>query len=220
MAKKIIIFDFDNTLVKTRINFSAMKIQMAQSVKKYGLNFGKLEEIPKNYTAGNIIDQAEIYDQENNTNITKKLWKIVEKYERLGMADLTIDKEILNVLDDISDFNYPLAILTNNAKKPTLEVIKRFNIEAYFDLVIAREDVAKMKPDSEGLDLVIKHFSADPKNAVFIGDSWVDGVAANNANIRFILYKEKTLEAKRHEIKIWKHIKTMKELLPIIKEEF
>ena len=216
MSKPVIIFDFDNTLVKSHINFPAMKIQMARSVKKIGLDFGRLEEIPTKYTAGNIIDQAEIYDKENNTEVVKQLWKIVENYERQGLTDLTIDDNIFSMLKQLKEANFPLVILTNNARNPTIEVLKKYELDDYFDLVIAREDVVKMKPDKEGLELIIKKFSVKPIQAVFIGDSWVDCLAANKANIRFILIRDKMLDTVRHNIKIWKHITSVKDLIPII----
>ena len=58
---KCVIFDFDNTLVKSNIDFPAMKIEMTRFTKNYGLEFGSEEEIPHKYTAGNIIDRAESF---------------------------------------------------------------------------------------------------------------------------------------------------------------
>ncbi|MHA1213163.1 MAG: HAD family hydrolase [Candidatus Heimdallarchaeota archaeon] len=215
--KFAIIFDFDNTLVKSHINFPAMKISMARTAKENGLDFGKDEEIPSKYTAGNIIDEAVKYDKENDTNLAEQLWKMVERFERRGMENISIADEVLTTLDWLQDNNFSISILTNNSREPTLEVLKRFDIEKYFDLIVAREDISKMKPDKEGLDLIMKQLSLELENVVFVGDSWVDGVAAKNASIRFILIRDKNLDHNKYDINIWKHITSMTELIPILK---
>jgi HAD superfamily hydrolase (TIGR01549 family) len=218
MIKKqiFLIFDFDNTLVKSHIDFYNMKINMAKIVKEHGLDFGLEEEIPKKYTAGNIIDETAKYDSENNTNLAEQLWNLVEDYEREGMKDISIDDEVLTMLENMKENGIPMAVLTNNAKQPTIEVLDRFSIIKYFELIIAREDVSKMKPDKEGLEKILQDLSWDRESVIFIGDSWVDGLAAKKANIRFILFRDEKLDSKKYSIDIWKHLTSMKDLLSAI----
>jgi len=211
-----IIFDFDNTLIKSNINFPAMKISMARAAKKHGLDFGKEEDIPHRYTAGNIIDQVEEFDRKNDTQLVPELWDLVEKFERLGMENISIDEDVLQMLEYLKKKGISASILTNNAKKPTIEVLERFNISDYFDIVIAREDVKKMKPDKEGLEVIVQKLKLNLDKVIFVGDSWVDGVAAVNAKIRFILFNKKLLDSNKYNIKIWKHVQTMNELVELI----
>ena len=214
-----IIFDFDNTLIKSNINFPAMKISMARAAKKHGIDFGKEEDIPHRYTAGNIIDQAEEFDKKNETEIVAELWSMVEKFERMGMENVSIDDDVLQMLEYLKEKDISASILTNNAKKPTLEVLERFNISDYFDIVIAREDVKKMKPDKEGLEVIVQKLKLNPDKVVYVGDSWVDGVAAVKAKIRFILFNKKLLDSNKYNIKIWKHVQTMNELVELIDKD-
>ena len=211
-----LIFDFDNTLIKSNINFPAMKISMARAAKKHGLDFGNEEDIPHRYTAGNIIDQVEEFDKKNDTQLVTELWGLVEKFERLGMENISIDEDVLQMLEYLKKKGISASILTNNAKKPTIEVLERFNISDYFDIVIAREDVKKMKPDKEGLEVIVQKLKLNLDKVIFVGDSWVDGVAAVNAKIRFILLNEKLLDSNKYNIKIWKHVQTMNELVELL----
>ncbi len=212
-----IIFDFDNTLAKSNINFPAMKISLAQMIREYGIDLGRDEEIPNRYTAGNIIDEAKKYDDENNTNIALELWKVVENFERLGMENISIDAEVISMLKWLNENNFSISILTNNSRMPTLEVLERFQIKDFFDLIVARDDITKMKPDKEGIELIIQKLQLDPINVVFVGDSWVDGMAAKNANIRFILFNKDELDPNKYNINIWKHITAMDELVDLMK---
>ncbi|MHA1441029.1 MAG: HAD family hydrolase [Candidatus Heimdallarchaeota archaeon] len=220
MTKKItgIIFDFDNTLVKSHINFPALKIAMAQVARSVGLDFGKDEEIPHKYTAGQMITEAETFDNTDELNLVTNLWKLVEDHERKGMVGLTIDDEVFSMLNFLLEKKYTVTLLTNNSREPTLEVLKKYDMEKYFQLVIAREDVSKMKPDKEGLDLILNKLSLNREESVFIGDSWVDGQAAKNANVLFILFRDEFLSEEKYDIAIWQHIKTMNELVELLKK--
>jgi phosphoglycolate phosphatase len=211
-----LIFDFDNTLVKSKIDFPKMKIHMARVAKEHGLDFGLEEEIPHKFTAGNIIDQTAAYDNEHGTNLAEQLWKIVEDYEREGMERLTIDDDVFTTLEELKQLGIPMTILTNNSRQPTIEVLERYSIDKYFDLILAREDVLRMKPDKEGIDKILEALSWDRDSVIFIGDSWVDGAAAKNANVRFILFRDELLDAEKYGIIIWKHLTKMKDLLSAI----
>ncbi|NHJ85690.1 MAG: HAD-IA family hydrolase [Asgard group archaeon] len=211
-----IIFDFDNTLVTSHIDFPRLKITMARKLKQYGFDFGDEKEIPFNYTAGKMIEEADKYDEQNGTQLGTELWKMVEDFEREGMENLTIDDDVYFILDFLKKQSIILSILTNNAKKPTLEVLERYNIEQYFDLVIAREDITKMKPDKEGLIVILEKLKLTPDKAIFVGDSWVDGAAAKEANIRFVLIRQELLDTTKYDIDIWKHIRSIRELQELL----
>jgi len=213
-----IIFDFDNTLVKSHINFPKMKITMAHVARSVGLDFGVDEEIPHKYTAGQMITEAKAFDKDSKLNLVVDLWKLVEEHERKGMENLAIDDEVFLMLDFLLEEKYTVTLLTNNSREPTLEVLKKYDMEKYFQLIIAREDVTKMKPDKEGIDLILNKLSLDRDQSVFIGDSWVDGLAAKNADILFILFRDELLSEEKYDITIWQHIKTMNELVEILKK--
>ncbi|MEA2071910.1 MAG: HAD-IA family hydrolase [Asgard group archaeon] len=214
--KKLLIFDFDNTIITSHIDFPTLKVDLARKVKQLGLDFGPEEEIPHKYTAGEIIEEVEKIDQENGSNHAYNLWELVEEYERKGMENIGIDSCVKETLNYLEQKNYLLSLFTNNAKKPTLDVLKRFNILTYFKLIIAREDISKMKPSPEGIFHILEETKIPPKDAVFIGDSWVDGVAALKAGIRFVNLREKPLSIEKHpDLKVWKHIESFSELKDI-----
>ncbi|MHA1307494.1 MAG: HAD family hydrolase [Candidatus Heimdallarchaeota archaeon] len=212
-----IIFDFDNTLVKSHINFPALKIAMAQVARSAGLDFGKDEEIPHKYTAGQMITEAEAFENSKESDLVANLWKLVEDHERKGMENLTIEDEVFSMLDFLLEEKYTITLFTNNSREPTLEVLRKYDMEKYFQLIIAREDVSKMKPDKEGIDLIHNKLSLVREESVFIGDSWVDAQAAKNANVLFILFRDELLSEEKYDIAIWQHITTMKELVEILK---
>ena len=59
------------------------------------------------------------------------------------------------------------------------------NIKKYFNIIITAEDVNLKKPNPEGLEKILKYTKYDKNDALFLGDSRVDQLAAFNAGIKF-----------------------------------
>ena len=88
--------------------------------------------------------------------------------------------------------SYNLAVFTNRAD--TIEgVLKTHGMTSYFGQVVSCLDVAKPKPDPEGLFKILEATSSRPQEAVYIGDAPTDSQAAQAAGVRFIAYKTQNL---------------------------
>lgn len=96
------------------------------------------------------------------------------------------------------------AIATNRAD--TIEaVLEEFGLEEYFDRVVSSADVSRPKPDPEILNIILDHFNADSKEAVYVGDSSLDEQAAKAAGVHFVAFNNASLSADNH-------IKTLNQL--------
>lgn len=69
------------------------------------------------------------------------------------------------------------AIVTTAARENVRALLRHFGRERDFDLVIAREDVQKGKPDPEGYRKAMAHFGAEPKDCIAFEDAR-EGMAA------------------------------------------
>ena len=86
------------------------------------------------------------------------------------------------------------AIISNTADYIVEYIVKKFNIESFFDEIFALsfdKDQAFAKPSPMGVHLILKKLNYDPKNskALMIGDSIVDIYAAGRANIHACLLR-------------------------------
>jgi HAD superfamily hydrolase (TIGR01509 family) len=68
-------------------------------------------------------------------------------------------------------------------------------LEGYFDLVVSSLDVKRPKPDPESLLKILGHFDLAPHEAIYIGDSKIDELAARAARIPLVAYKNSRLSA-------------------------
>lgn len=80
---------------------------------------------------------------------------------------------------------FRLAIFTGRPRADAEFVLRRFNVEAAFERVIALEDVANGKPNPEGLHKVAGIMAPSPVIA-YIGDTIDDGRCATTAGVPFV----------------------------------
>src|SRR5256712_12932557 len=83
---------------------------------------------------------------------------------------------------------FQTALWTNNARAVTLPALERLGLAALLDLVVTRDDMSALKPDPDGWRVISERF-ADTRDAVVVGDSWVDGVAAAAGGVPVVAYR-------------------------------
>lgn len=102
-------------------------------------------------------------------------------------------KELLEILKP----GFGLAVATNRSN--TINKVLEWNrIDKYFDIVVSSLDVENPKPHPESLWKILRFFSIDPDQALYIGDSSVDRETAQAAAVPFVAYKNRFLEADFH----------------------
>lgn len=76
---------------------------------------------------------------------------------------------------------YVKAIITNTPKDCTKQILKKFNIETYFSLIITSDEVQKAKPDPEIIYKACEKLHISHKNVLLIGDTQSDVIAGKAA---------------------------------------
>lgn len=83
------------------------------------------------------------------------------------------------------------AIVTRNSREAVLDALGKL-AEGIF--IVGREDVRRLKPDPEGVRLVLEHFGVKPTEAALIGDTYHDVQAARAAGVRSVIVHNPLLE--------------------------
>ena len=107
---------------------------------------------------------------------------------------------------------YKTAIATNRTYNMGW-VLEAFDLNTYFDLVVCAGDVAHPKPEPDILVKVLEHFRIEPHQAIYVGDSPVDELAARAASVPLVAYTNPSLSATYH-------IDRLKELRAILTTDF
>ena len=112
------------------------------------------------------------------------------------IEDMIIEPGLKEVLESLK-LGFGLAVATNRSN--TINQVLAWNsLDKYFDIVVSSLDVKNPKPHPESLWKILRFFSIEPRQALYIGDSSVDRETAEAASVPFCAYKNRSLEAYFH----------------------
>ncbi len=163
-----VIFDFDGTLFDLAIDWQKLRQRLGvdESVK--------LGELFESY-----VHAAD-----------PKL-DIVRATELEAVGGRHLERNVVKMLKKLRDQRYNLAIFTRNARKTVMAALRNTGLKDLY--VVGHEDVQRLKPDPEGLRRILGHFKAGSNQAVVVGDTYHDLVAAHASGVRCILVKNEKL---------------------------
>ncbi|PYI54628.1 HAD family hydrolase [Paenibacillus flagellatus] len=204
-----IMFDMDNTLLRSAIDFPRIKHDVFVMLTNTGL---LPAEFPvREHTIATLIETARRTDG-MSAELEAAVWDIVVRGEREGMAGAGLEPYVPETLERLHG-TMPLTVLTNNAQDAALDALERTGIIRYFDHVACREQMEALKPSPSGARLLLARYPAIPAASwLSVGDSWIDGKAAGEAGVPFLAYRADPGELERRGVAPIGHIRSMREL--------
>jgi HAD superfamily hydrolase (TIGR01509 family) len=103
-----------------------------------------------------------------------------------------MEPHLLETLNALKEKGIIRAISTNRTTSMP-HIMDRFDLWSYFDMVVTALDVKNPKPHPESIEKIVKAFSLNKGETVFVGDSDVDQKTAESAQIKFVAYKNREL---------------------------
>src|SRR5438552_5399415 len=194
----IVVFDLDNTLVHSRIDFMGIR----QAVIRRLLEVGALDEPPLDPRVRAIpewLDFAAAYDRD----LAAELWTLVDQFEQDGMVHGTVEGDARETLDRLASAGLHLAVLTNNSLGSAEAALARFDLRAPLELVLARDVVPALKPDGSGVAQAHAALGGGP--TFVVGDSYIDGLATRRAAVgaRFIAFRSNLADLRARGVEPW-----------------
>lgn len=177
-----IIFDMDNTILASCIDFPKMKQETRAWVSE---KLGRPTD--EQLTVGETIAYGAAHGL--SPEEVAAAWQLVGEIEAEGMVDALAEAGAADALIELKQKCY-LTVLTNNAKKAANLALERAGLQQHFPEIWAREDVPLLKPDPQGVEQM-KAAHPEIQKWLLIGDSWLDGAAAKQAGIGFAAYGDK-----------------------------
>jgi phosphoglycolate phosphatase len=210
----LVVFDFDNTLVHSRIDFAAIRRELLELLRQSGHPDASGDGIADRLTRlsiGEIIEVGAAHDRA----IHAEGWRIVLEYETAGMIAATVEPDAATTLHSLRDLGFQLAVMTNNARPATLAALDLFDLRSAFDLVLTRDEVP-MKPDPAGILKAMTTFDAVTARTVMVGDSWLDGTAAHRASVPFVGFRPRPGVLDERGVACWTIVQQLGELVPLL----
>jgi phosphoglycolate phosphatase len=180
--KKLIIFDMDGTLVD-----SSITIVNAINHVRSKLN---LEALNKDLILTKVNDPelnpALFFYEVEEFSSQHEQW-FSDYYTDNHEKELELYSGIDALLQELQNKGYELAIATNAYRGSTLESLGHLKVLDYFSSIACYDDVGRGKPAPDMLEKNLEDLKLEVSNAIFIGDSERDLMAANNLKMDYIM---------------------------------
>jgi phosphoglycolate phosphatase len=179
---KLIIFDFDGTLVNSSpgiyntANWTVQQFGLKQEtdIKQLNKFIGPPLKDCFKLTFGladNLLDKAgAIYRS---------------RYQEKGQYQVEIYEGIEDLLKKLKAKGYILAIATMKYREIVFSMLKNLDLAKYFEYIDGT-NIDGTKYKAEILDEIVEHFNVEKKDAILIGDTDHDKNAAIEAKIDFL----------------------------------
>ncbi|MBC8104637.1 MAG: HAD-IA family hydrolase [Cytophagales bacterium] len=174
------LFDLDGTLVRTFIDFPAMRREMQALSARLGAGeaTAPLDDILEIVAA-----MAQTLGGEPGETARRDAYALLEAMEADGCAHperIEGSSELLSQLR--GERGARVGIITRNCRRVSEALLARMDLP--HDILIAREDTTEFKPHPAPVLLACARLGVDPAEATMTGDLWADIAAGSAAGVR------------------------------------
>jgi phosphoglycolate phosphatase len=179
-----VVFDFDGTLAVLNIDFSEMREQVFELMRKYGVNEEKIEE---RYLLEIIDEVVQILSQKNTSTAEtfyQEAHQILHEVELRAAEEGKLLPGVEAALKSLRDKGLKVGIVTRNCEEAVRKVVP--DIEAFCDVFVPRDLIKRVKPHPEQLTSVLKALHVTGGETVMVGDHTIDIQAGKRVGMRTI----------------------------------
>lgn len=216
---KAIIFDLDDTLIHSGINYYEVKTSVIRLLVEVGVDSSLISENMPNLE----IIRAAMEDLRRKGSseieirrILSQVDSIMSRAEIASLGDARLREGSLEVLKSLKERGFKIGIITNGCRDYATKVIEMFSLSNYVDVLIARDDVVNQKPSPEPLLKALKILGFSAEEVIFVGDHWIDALCAEGAGVKFILLRNKRWNFEGLRIKAIAVIEDLRDIMRLL----
>jgi len=176
---KLIIFDLDGCMVHTQPDIALAVQSTARDIAHKEISL----ELAGSYIGGGTKKAMERMLGETQLDL---LPEAVKYFKNSYIENSCVLSKPYPGLEEVLEFfkgKVLLAVATAKLRAATENIFKKLGIIDYFDCIVCDEDMTKMKPDPECVNIILSKMNIKPQNAVMIGDMKTDVLASRAAGV-------------------------------------
>ena len=134
----------------------------------------------------NTINPAQLFYHAKAFDKDHEKW-FSEYYTKNHEKELVLYDGIKEMLENLKEQGYLLAVATNAYRGSTIESLGHLKVLELFDTLGCYDDVSEGKPNPAMLHKVIEELSVKIEDSIFVGDGPRDEIAAKNCGMYYIM---------------------------------
>lgn len=182
-----VLFDLDGTLLDTVADLAEASNRMLADLSRPQRT---LDEIRSFVGKGipNLVRRCMTEGQEaSEREIDDAIEVFKRHYAEVNGSRTRVYPGVLEALERMRALDLRLAVVTNKARDFTLPLLERTGLAPYFDVVVSGDTLSVKKPDSAVVSHACELLGVALGQALMIGDSANDALAARGAGIPVLL---------------------------------
>jgi putative hydrolase of the HAD superfamily len=215
-----VLFDLEDTLVQTMWADEQHVKKFRRKTRKKLLELGIPSSVLEGIERATIMRNKAIeYIEENLSKtdaegIYQEMEKFLIRYELKSARKSKLFPETISTLKKLRRLGIKMGLVTNTSMKAVETIFQLHDLKPYFNVIITREKIKKLKPDPEGILLALKELGV--KSFFMVGDLVHDVSAAKSARGISIRVKRDSEEADCEADYV---VQSLSEIPKIIQEE-
>jgi len=182
VKKKLVIFDMDGTLINSSLTIANAINYVREKIYLPPMDIDLIARTINDTT----INSSKYFYNSKKFKKEHEEW-FSEYYTKNHKNELALYDGIYELLIDLKENNFKLAVATNAYKKSAVESLTFLKVINLFDTVVCSDEVKQAKPHPDILFKVLDNLNLEKENAIFIGDGSRDKIASRKADIDYIM---------------------------------
>ena len=179
---RVIVFDFGRVLGGTDQKVLVQRVQ-----KELNISHEKAFCLVRGHKAHTGSEQEYWRTFSKNHDVTfPKNWP--KLYSELKIDSITLNKDVAEIVKNLHDHGYILAILSNTTAARA-ERIQQLGGYKLFDLVLLSFEMNVSKPDEKAFRLLLDRANASPEQCLFIDDNQINIQVASGLGFKVIQFE-------------------------------
>lgn len=194
MAYRLVIFDFDDTLLHLDVEWKAVKADIIALAKLSGVD---------TYHDQNLVPLGNRLSAHHN--LKREVDAAYLKHEMVCAERKTYTPfpKMLDIVRELKGKEFKLAIASGNHSDSIKRILSDLGMLDCFDVICGRDAAPRSKPAPDQLYKIISETGAKPSEVLFVGDSMHDQLSAKAAGLfLFLVHPNSSFDAARlrHEL--------------------
>lgn len=180
---KACIFDLDGTIMDT---LTSIAVTANQVLKELGLK-PHPEENYKTYAGDGQIELIKRALEAAGDTGRKMFDQAMARYIELFKTGCTYEvrpyPEIRELLEELKKNNIKIAVFSNKEHDNVCSILRELFGEGYFDFILGQRPDHEKKPNSGGIDIILRAMDVDSNQCLYIGDTSTDMKTGTGASL-------------------------------------
>jgi len=218
---RAVIFDLDETLIHSRINFKNMKSKIIDFLQSIGVTHGLLNDRMLNFEIISLAVEnlrKKSFSEEAIRRFLAEVTGIMNHVELDSLDGATLIDGVPETLKALKAKGLKIGVMTNSCREYAEKVLARLGLDKYVDAVAARDDVEKPKPNPEHALHLLRLLDVSVNEALFVGDHWLDAECARKSGLKFVLVGRRDQNIEALKECDYQAVNNIKDIVNIVKD--